>query len=234
MFEKKQGEEASMSEFNVFDIIGPIMIGPSSSHTAGANKIGYLARKIVGEDIKEVKFWLHGSFAKTYKGHGTDKALLAGIMGMMSDDERIRNAYEIADDIGLRYSFLELEMENVHPNTVKMDIITKSDNTWEIVGSSIGAGKVKIIEINGMQMEFDGEYYTLITTHRDLPGVVAHITGALASGKVNIAFMKLYREEKAKNAMLIVEADQDISDDVVKKIKENSNVLSVKVLKALN
>lgn len=223
-----------MSEYNVFDIIGPIMIGPSSSHTAGANKIGYLARKIVGEDIKEVKFWLHGSFAKTYKGHGTDRALLAGIMGMLSDDERIRDAYEIADTIGLRYSFLELEMENVHPNTVKMDIISKSGNTWEIIGSSIGAGKVKIIEINGMQMEFDGEYYTLITTHKDLPGVVAHITGELASGGVNIAFMKLYREEKAKNAMLIVEADQDIPNDVVEKIKENSNVLSIKVLKALN
>ncbi|MBP5427089.1 MAG: L-serine ammonia-lyase, iron-sulfur-dependent subunit beta [Clostridiales bacterium] len=223
-----------MSEFNVFDIIGPIMIGPSSSHTAGANKIGYLAKKIVGEEIKEVKFWLHGSFAKTYKGHGTDRALLAGIMGMLSDDERIRDAYKIADEKGLRYSFLEIEMENVHPNTVKMEIVSKSGNAWEIVGSSIGAGKVKIIEINGMQMEFDGEYYTLITTHRDLPGVVAHITNVLASGNVNIAFMKLYREEKAKDAMLIVEADQDIPDYIVEEIKSNQNVISVKVLKALN
>jgi len=223
-----------MSGYNIFDIIGPIMIGPSSSHTAGANKIGYLAKNIVGEEIKEVKFWLHGSFAKTYKGHGTDRALLAGIMGMMSDDERIRNAYIIADQIGIKYSFAEIEMENVHPNTVKMDITSMSGNTWEIVGSSIGAGKVKIIEINGMQMEFDGEYYTLLTTHKDLPGVIAHITNTLAVGNVNIAFMKLYREEKNKNAMLIVEADQDIPDEIVNKIKENENVLSVKVLKALN
>ena len=222
-----------MSSYNIFDIIGPIMIGPSSSHTAGANKIGYLAKNIVGEEIKEVKFWLHGSFAKTYKGHGTDRALLAGIMGMMSDDERIRNAYMIADQIGIKYSFAEIEMENVHPNTVKMDIKTVSGNTWEVIGSSIGAGKVKIIEINGMQMEFDGEYYTLITTHRDLPGMIAHITNILALNDVNIAFMKLYREEKNKNAMLIVEADQDIPDEVVNKIKENENVLSVKVLKAL-
>lgn len=222
-----------MSSYNIFDIIGPIMIGPSSSHTAGANKIGYLAKNIVGEEIKEIKFWLHGSFAKTYKGHGTDRALLAGIMGMMSDDERIRNAYMIADQIGIKYSFAEIEMENVHPNTVKMDIKTISGNVWEIIGSSIGAGKVKIIEINGMQMEFDGEYYTLITTHRDLPGMIAHITNILALSNVNIAFMKLYREEKNKNAMLIVEADQDIPDEVVNKIKENENVLSVKVLKAL-
>ena len=223
-----------MSEFNMFDIIGPIMIGPSSSHTAGANKIGYMARKIVGEDIKEVEFLLHGSFAKTYKGHGTDKALLAGIMGMMSDDERIRDAYKIADEIGLRYVFSEIELENVHPNTVKMNITGISGTKWEIVGSSIGAGKVKIIELNDMQIEFDGEYYTLITTHRDLPGVVAHITQTLAMSNVNIAFMKLYREEKDKNAMLIVETDQDIPDDIVNKIKENSNVYSVKILKALN
>lgn len=223
-----------MSEFNMFDIIGPIMIGPSSSHTAGANKIGYMARKIVGEDIKYVEFLLHGSFAKTYKGHGTDKALLAGIMGMMSDDERIRDAYKIADKIGLRYAFSEIELENVHPNTVKMNITGISGSKWEIVGSSIGAGKVKIIELNDMQIEFDGEYYTLITTHRDLPGVVAHITQTLAMSNVNIAFMKLYREEKDKNAMLIVEADQDIPDDIVEKIKENSNVYSVKILKALN
>lgn len=222
-----------MSEYDIFDIIGPIMIGPSSSHTAGANKIGYLAKNIVGEEIKKVKFGLHGSFAKTYKGHGTDRALLAGIMGMSSDDERIRNAFIIADQVGLKYSFKEIELEGVHPNTVKMDITGVSGNTWEIVGSSIGAGKIKIIEINGMKMEFDGEYYTLLTVHRDLPGIIAYITNILAKNNVNIAFMKLYREEKNKNAMLIVEADQDIPDGVVKKVKENENVLSVKVLRAL-
>lgn len=223
-----------MSEFNMFDIIGPIMIGPSSSHTAGANKIGYMSRKIVGEEIKKVTFYLHGSFAKTYKGHGTDKALLAGIMGMMSDDERIRDAFSIADKRGIEYEFLEIELENVHPNTVKMVIVGNSGKEWEIIGSSIGAGKAKIIEINGMEMEFDGEYYTLITTHKDLPGVVAHITQTLATSNVNIAFMKLYREEKAKNAMLIVEADQDIPDEIVEKIKQNPNVYSIKILKALN
>jgi len=223
-----------MSEFNMFDIIGPIMIGPSSSHTAGANKIGYMARKIVGEEIKKIKFYLHGSFAKTYKGHGTDKALLAGIMGMMSDDERIRYAFKIADERGIEYEFLEIELENVHPNTVKMNIIAESGKEWEIIGSSIGAGKAKLIEINGMQIEFDGEYYTLITVHKDSPGVVAHITQTLAMSNVNIAFMKLYREEKAKNAMLIVEADQDIQDEIIEKIKENQNVYSVKILRALN
>ena len=222
-----------MKEYSIFDIIGPIMIGPSSSHTAGATRISYIARNIVSEDISEVEFFLHGSFAKTYKGHGTDKALLSGILGLLPDDENIRNAFLIANKINLKYSFKEIDLDDVHPNTVKIVMKTTIGKTWEVIGSSIGGGKAKIIKINDMDVEFEGQYTTLITNHVDKPGIVSSISAILSKYKVNIAFMKLYREQKAANAILIVETDENINDEVVAEINKNKDINMAKVLKPI-
>lgn len=222
-----------MSEYSIFDIIGPVMIGPSSSHTAGAVRIGYFARKIAAEDIQKVIFYLHGSFAKTYAGHGTDRALLAGVMGFLPDDERIRDAFQIAQHREIAYQYEETDLGEVHPNTVKIEMHTASKRKWEIMGSSLGGGKVRIIQINQMEVAFEGEYTTLMTHHVDRPGVIAKITAILAEHNVNIAFMKLFRESKGSNARLIVETDQEIGEEVQTEILKNPDVQTVKVIQPI-
>lgn len=219
-----------MTAYSIFDLIGPVMVGPSSSHTAGANRIGYMAKHIVGEPIKEVVFYLHGSFAKTYKGHGTDKALLAGILGYLPDDERIRDSFHYANKQGLKYKFVEADLGDVHPNTTKLAITTESGTHWNIMGSSIGGGKVKITRVNDMEVDFDGEYTSLITHHQDYPGVVARITNILAVYEINIAFMKLFRTSKGSDAMLLIETDQDIMPDITNKIMKIDGLYSCKVI----
>ncbi|NMA82831.1 MAG: L-serine ammonia-lyase, iron-sulfur-dependent, subunit beta [Epulopiscium sp.] len=222
-----------MSQYSLFEIVGPIMIGPSSSHTAGAAKLGYMAKKIIGEPIQKVSFYLHGSFAKTYNGHGTDKALLAGVMGCHPDDERIRDAFQMAQEQKLDYEFIEADLGDVHPNTVKIKMTTLQGEEWEITGSSIGGGKIKIIRINNMDVDFQGEYTTLITYHIDRPGMVATITATLAKYKINIAFMKLFRETKGSKAILILETDEDIEKEAVKEIREYPDVLVAKVIRPI-
>jgi L-serine dehydratase len=207
-------------EYSIFDIIGPVMIGPSSSHTAGAAKIGYIAKGIFGEDVTTVNFYLHGSFAKTYLGHGTDKALLSGVLGFLPDDERLKNAYKIAERRGIKYTFNATDLGEVHPNTVKIEMISKQGKIMKITGSSIGGGKVKIIKINDLDVEFDGEYTTLITKHYDRPGVIAAITSVLADNKVNIAYMKLFRHIKGDYARLVLESDEVINEQVLEEIRE--------------
>ncbi|ATW25190.1 L-serine ammonia-lyase, iron-sulfur-dependent subunit beta [Candidatus Formimonas warabiya] len=222
-----------MNEYGVFDIIGPVMIGPSSSHTAGAARLGYLARKIAGDEIQEVVFILHGSFAKTHKGHGTDKALLAGVLGLLPDDARIKDAFDLAREKQIRYRFETADLGEVHPNTVKIVMKTVSGEEWAVTGSSIGGGKIKIIRINEMDVEFEGEYPTLITCHQDFPGVVAAISAVLAKFKINIAFMKLFRENKAAHAVLIAETDENIPHAAVEELEKNSYILKVKVLQPI-
>jgi L-serine dehydratase len=219
-----------MKEYGMFDIIGPVMIGPSSSHTAGAARLGNMARKIAGGEIVNVYFYLHGSFGKTYTGHGTDKALLAGTLGLMPDDERIRDAFKLAQEKGVTYHFLESDLGEVHPNTVKIVMETETGEIVEVTGSSLGGGKVRIIRINDFDVEFEGEYTTLITSHRDYPGVVAAISQVLAKYNVNIAFMKLFRENRAANAVLIAETDQGIAPGAVHEIEKNPHIINVKVL----
>jgi L-serine dehydratase len=220
-----------VKEYSIFDIIGPVMIGPSSSHTAGAVRIAYMARSICGEKVKKVNFFLHGSFAKTYKGHGTDLALLAGILGFLPHDSNVRNSIEIAKEQIVEFSFTNIDLGEVHPNSVKIAIETISGQIWEVCGSSIGGGKTKIFNINNMEVDFDGEYTTLITHHIDCPGVTASVTSVLANHNVNIAFMKLFREERMANAILIIETDNDISSDALKEIMKNKNIKMTQVLK---
>jgi len=208
-----------MKEIGVFDILGPIMIGPSSSHTAGAARLGKIARSIAAGEIAEVKFLLHGSFAKTYKGHGTDRALVAGILGMEPSDERLRNSMDIAKERGMKFSFKEADLGDVHPNTVKFIMITKKGNHCEVMGSSIGGGNIQICEVNGNKVDFTGMYETLIVSHKDVPGVIHSVTHILYSENINVAFMRVFRDRKGKEATMIFEMDNKISDELLEKIR---------------
>lgn len=219
-----------MKNYSAFDILGPIMIGPSSSHTAGAARLGKIAATIAAGEIVEVRFLLHGSFAKTYKGHGTDKALVAGILGFDPWDEEIKESFAIAKARNIKFDFEEVIMEDAHPNTVKF-IIEKSDNSIStITGSSIGGGNVIVTEINGMEIEFTGEYPTLIINHKDIPGMVSKVSTILSDNNINIAFLKVYRSIKGKSASMIFEADDVITDSVARKINKLDYIESVTVI----
>lgn len=214
-----------MNFLSMFDVIGPNMIGPSSSHTAGAVAIALMARKMFPEEIKKVTFTLYGSFAKTYRGHGTDRALLGGILGFATDDERIRDAFEYAKEMQIDYQFVVDEnTQTNHPNTADIELLGVNGYTLSIRGESIGGGKMKIVRIDHIDVEFTGEYSTLIVHQQDKPGVVAHITQALSEQEVNIAFMRLFREDKGANAYTVVESDEPIPEEVLDKIRTNPNV----------
>lgn len=214
-----------MNFLSIFDVIGPNMIGPSSSHTAGAVSISLIARNLFSEEIKSVTFTLYGSFAKTYRGHGTDRALLGGILGFPTYDDRIRNAFQYAKELGVSYRYIidEQTVTN-HPNTVDIDITGESGRKLSVRGESVGGGKIKIVRIDGIDVEFTGEYSTLIVKQIDKPGVVAHITQALSEQNVNIAFMRLFREDKGETAYTVVESDEPIPSQVLKRIRTNKNV----------
>lgn len=217
-----------MALISAFDVLGPNMIGPSSSHTAGAVAIALLAQKMINGPVAEVEFTLYGSFSNTYKGHGTDRALLGGIMGFGTDDRRIRDSFEIADARGLKYKFLINEQEKeIHPNTVDIRMVNEQGNVMTVRGESLGGGKVRIVRIDRVEVDFTGEYSAVIVIHKDKPGVVAHVTRRLSDCNVNIAFMKLFREEKGATAYSIVESDERLPVDVVERIRENANVKDV-------
>ncbi|WP_160679964.1 L-serine ammonia-lyase, iron-sulfur-dependent subunit beta [Clostridium sp. C8-1-8] len=209
-----------MKKYGAFDIIGPIMIGPSSSHTAGAARLGKVAAAIAGDSIKEVTFLLHGSFSKTYKGHGTDRALVAGILGMEPSDVRLRESIDIAREKGIKIDFKEKYLGDVHPNTVKFVIKDNQDNISEITGSSIGGGSIVITEVNGQEVNFTGEYPTVIISHRDVPGAVSKVSAILYNNNVNIAFMSVFRTKKGKTATMIFEVDSLLNEVVINEIKK--------------
>ena len=220
-----------MSFISVFDVMGPNMIGPSSSHTAGAARIGFLAQKMINGPLKKIEFTLYGSFARTYKGHGTDRALLGGIMGFATDDMRIRNSFEIADHNGLSFSFKTNEIEtDVQPNTVDIHMINEKNQEMTVRGESLGGGKVRIVKINSVQVDFTGEYSAVIVTHQDKPGVVAYITKCLSDRNVNIAFMRLFRESKGEIAYTIVESDGHLPEDIDDTIRLNQNIHEVMIV----
>ena len=220
-----------MSFISVFDVLGPNMIGPSSSHTAGAARIGFLAQKMIGGSVIRADFTLYGSFAKTYHGHGTDRALLGGIMGFSTDDMRIRNSFEIAQETGLAYTFTPNETETeIHPNTVDISMTNKSGQIMTIRGESLGGGKVRIVRINSVQVDFTGEYSAVIVTHQDKPGVVAYITKCLSDRNVNIAFMRLFRESKGEIAYTIVESDGRLPEDIGVTIRQHENIHEVMIV----
>ncbi len=224
-----------MDFISVFDVIGPNMIGPSSSHTAGASVIAYLAQKMISGPIVEAEFILYGSFAKTYRGHGTDRALLGGLMGFSTDDTRIRDSFELADERGLRYVFaVNTQEEEIHPNTVDIRMRNEQGQTMTVRGESLGGGKVRIVRINGVQVDFTGEYSAVIVIHMDKPGVAAHITKCLSDQNVNIAFMRLFRESKGQRAYTIVESDGRLPEEVAGRLREHPSVEDVMIVQSEN
>ncbi len=222
-----------MRDYGVFDILGPIMIGPSSSHTAGAARLAKVAGIIAGGKIARVNFLLHGSFAQTYKGHGTDKALVAGILNMDPWDENLKSSFKIAEEKGIEIIFTETDLGEVHPNTVKF-IITKTDESvTEVTGSSIGGGNITVINIDGQAVEFTGERPTILTSHRDLPGVISKISSILYEENINIANMRVFRSQKGKMQTMALETDSLISESLMKKIKGIKEIENVKFINPL-
>ena len=208
----------------VFDIVGPVMIGPSSSHTAGAVRLGLMARKILGEEAVRAEINLHGSFARTYRGHGTDKALIAGILGFAPEDERIREALQIARDHGLEFSFQTVNLEEAHPNTAVIYLVGRSGRTARVRGASVGGGNIMISNIDGYQVELTGQYPALITIHHDCPGVITRVTQILAHAAVNIAFMRVSRQNRGETAMMIMELDEEPAASVIEECQQADNV----------
>ena len=220
-----------MSFVSVFDVLGPNMIGPSSSHTAGAAVIAFLAHKMIEPPLRRVEFTLYGSFAKTYRGHGTARALLGGMMGFGTDDTRIRDSFRIAEERGLRYEFIPCETETeLHPNTVDIRMENAEGRVMQVRGESLGGGKVRISRINGVAVDFTGDYSTAIVVQQDKPGVVAHITKVLSDRNVNIAFMRLFREGKGDTAYTIVESDGRFPAGIDAPLRDNPYVHNVMII----
>ena len=197
---------------SLLDIIGPVMVGPSSSHTAGACRIGLLARALVGGTPESARVELHGSFARTGEGHGTDKAITGGLLGFRPDDARIRDALDIAEREGLGYRFEKTTIsDDAHPNTVRITV-TRAGETHVALASSIGAGRITLTEIDGYPVEVNGNLHTIVVVAEDRPGSVARIAGILAEEKVNLATMRLTRKERGGDAFMVLECDEVPSD----------------------
>lgn len=217
---------------NVFDIIGPIMIGPSSSHTAGACRIGYVARKLLPTEPVEAYITFVGSFAKTYHGHGTDKAIVAGILGMAPDDERLPNSLKLAEEAGLIIHFDTAELPKCHPNTAIIRLLGKNTTEIEIEGASVGGGNILITKLNGMTSAFTGENNTVIVAHSDMPGVVADVASTFAFHDINIGNFRLARPKKGQQAMMTIEIDGEATPEIIRILEKQPNVTQVVYLKA--
>lgn len=215
---------------NVFDILGPVMIGPSSSHTAGAARIGLVARTLLAEPPSRAHILLHGSFAKTYKGHGTDKALIAGILGMQTDDPRIRFSPEIAAQTGLKTEITTCELDDAHPNTAELVLTGPSGKQISLRGSSIGGGNILVTQLNGMEVSLSGQYAALIILHKDAPGTIASVTDLISECGANICSFHLSRKKKGGQAVMTIETDGHFEEDLNEKIKKLPNIYSSTIL----
>jgi L-serine dehydratase len=196
---------------SLLDIIGPVMVGPSSSHTAGACRVALLARHVLAAPPAEARLELHGSFAKTGKGHGTHLALIAGLLGYYPHDPRIPQAFAEAEAAGLSFTFEERDLGDVHPNTVRLTLAGNGEEV-SVMGSSLGAGLVKVVAVNGFEANFSGSYHTLLVEHDDRPGVIARVASVLAEDAVNIATIHSNRRRKGGRALVSVESDKRPAD----------------------
>lgn len=218
-----------MKKYGLFDILGPVMIGPSSSHTAGAVRLGKIGSQVANEGFYKVEFLLHGSFATTYKGHGSDKALIAGVLGMDTDNPGIKTSFELAEKEGLEFSFTPIDLGNVHPNTVKMVFKYKDEEDYYVVGSSIGGGSIIITNINGMPVEFTGNNSTIILSYNDRPGVVHEVSSILIENDLNIANMTVSRSGDIAN--MICELDDAMNDKTMAGL---NNLKEINYIKLIN
>lgn len=210
----------------MFDIIGPVMIGPSSSHTAGAARIGRVARSLFGREPKWANIHLYGSFAKTYKGHGTDVAIVGGLLDFDTFDERIIESLELAKQKGIKIRFIEEDTMTDHPNTARI-IIGDDEDEIEIVGISIGGGKIEVTELNGFELRLTGHDPAILVVHHDRFGAIANVSNVLAKHQINIGHMDVSRKEKGKIALMTIEVDHFIEDSVIQEISDLPNILQV-------
>jgi L-serine dehydratase len=219
---------------SVFDVIGPVMVGPSSSHTAGAVRIGLVAYQLLGEIPTDATILLHGSFAETYQGHGTDKAIVGGLLGLNTDDERIVNAFELAAEHGLRVQIDCVDLgDDYHVNTAKLRV-RGNETTIEVVGSSIGGGNVVIVEINGFKTDLSGDYNTILIFQQDTQGVAAKVLAALSRFGVNVAFMRLSRKAKGQDAFMAIEVDYTVPPMLLQEIAALPEITSVRLMSAIS
>lgn len=202
---------------SVFDIIGPVMIGPSSSHTAGAARIGLVTRELFGREPKWAKVYLYGSFAETYKGHGTDIAIIGGLLGFDTFDERIRTSFDLAREAGLTFEFIPESAHTEHPNTARI-VIGDDEGEMELIGISIGGGKIEISELNGFPLRLSGNHAAILVVHDDKPGSIAKVASCLAAHDINIGHMEVSRKEQGQMALMVIEVDEPIEDHVLKEI----------------
>lgn len=212
---------------NLFDILGPVMVGPSSSHTAGAVRIGYIASRLLQDKLIKAEIYLHGSFATTGAGHGTDKALIAGLLGMKPDDIRIPDSFQIAKEQGLSFSFGNKTIKDAHPNTALLLLTGESGRTLEVQAASIGGGRIMIQKLDGIEVNFSSEKPTLIVHNLDQPGHVAEVTSMLSHKSVNIATMQLYRDKRGGYAVMVLETDQGIPKEAISWLAHLEGILKV-------
>jgi L-serine dehydratase len=215
---------------NIFDIMGPVMIGPSSSHTAGAARIGRVARRLLGEMPVKAEILLHGSFAATGTGHGTDKALVAGLLDMAPDDPRLPQSFALAEKAGMEVTVGKVNLQGAHPNTALLKLTAADGRTLEVRGSSLGGGRIRIDAIDGLEAAFSGEMPTLIIRNEDRPGQVAEVAGILSRRAVNIATMQLYRDMRGGLAVMVIESDQPISPAVIGELRALDGIKRVTYL----
>jgi L-serine dehydratase len=204
---------------SLLDIIGPVMVGPSSSHTAGACKLGLIARCLVGGTPDRARIELHGSFARTGEGHGTDKAIAGGLLGFHADDERLRDALEIAERDGVDYRFEKTTLaDDAHPNSVRITV-ERGERNHVMTGASLGAGRIRVSEIDGYPVEVLGNHHTIVLVAEDIKGSVARITARLAEAGLNIATLRLSRKHKGGDALMVIEVDEPPGAEVRDEIR---------------
>ena len=212
---------------NLFDILGPVMVGPSSSHTAGAVRIGRMARALLGQTPVKAELLLHGSFASTGEGHGTHQALVAGLLGLAPDDSRVPNSFSLAQERGLAFTFGACQLRDVHPNSVIIRLEGEQGGSLEVGASSPGGGRIKVFRVDGLDTSFSGELPTLVVHNSDKPGCVSQVTGALAAQGLNVATLQLNRGGRGGSAVMVIECDQPVSDATAQWLRSLPGILRV-------
>lgn len=212
---------------SIFDILGPVMVGLSSSHTAGAARIGYTARQLFDEPVKKAEVYLHGSFAATGKGHGTDRAIIAGLLGMKPDDLRIPVAFEEAKKAGMEFTIANRELKNAHPNTARVVMENAEGRKMVLQAYSIGGGRIRVSILDGIEVDFSGESNTLIVRNMDRPGCITEVSAALSREKINVATMQVFRHKRGGGAVMVVETDERIPISVTEELRKKEDILEV-------
>ncbi len=215
---------------NIFDVIGPVMIGPSSSHTAGVVRIGCICKKILGQTPKEAKITFYGSFADTYIGHGTDKAIVGGLLGLSTYDPKIRTSLDIAKEQGYNFTITTKDKKTRHANTVKIEAKGIDGNEHYILAESIGGGNILIRKIDTMNTELTGKFNTILLQYKDIPGMVFKVSSILAKESINIANMQVFRSEKGGEAIMSLEVDNDVDENILNQISQIDTMQAVRFI----